>query len=73
MRVGQLLEAVFQRLDLPGQSIIRGDIFGSVALPTTFPPPFKLFRLLCDHSEASELLVLIVRVRRQDLVALCKE
>ena len=73
MRVGQLLEAVFQRFDLAGQGIVRGDIFGSVALPAPLPTSFKLFRLLRDHSETSELLVLVVRVRRHDLVALRQE
>lgn len=71
--MGQLLEAVFQCLDLPGKGIIRGDIFGSVSLLATLPPPFNLFRLLSDHSKASELFVLVVRVRRQDLVALREE
>lgn len=69
----QLLEAVFQCLDLPGQGIIRWDIFGSVALPAPLSSSFYLFRLLSDHGEASELLVLVVWVRRHDLVALRQE
>ena len=69
----QLLEAVFQCLDLPCQGIIRGDIFGPVTLPAPLSTPFNLFRLLSDHGEASELLVLVVWVRRHDLVALRQE
>lgn len=69
----QLLEAVFQCLDLTCQGIIRKDIFGSVALPAPLSTSFNLFRLLSDHSESSELLVLVVRVRRHDLVPLRQE
>ena len=69
----QLLEAVFQCLDLPCQGIISGDIFGPVALPAPLFTPFHQFLLLCDHSEASELLVLVVGVRRHDLIALSQE
>ena len=68
--VGQLLEAMFQCLDLPCQGIIRGDIFRPVALPAPLSTSFYLFRLLSDHGEASELLVLVVGVRRHDLVTL---
>ena len=73
--MSQLLEAVLQCLDLPGQGIVRGDILGTVALPA---PLFTLFnllslRLLLNHSEASELLVLVVGVRHEDLVTLPQE
>jgi len=51
----QLLKAVFQSLDLAGQGIARGDIFGPAALPAPLPLPFKLFRLLGNHNEASEM------------------
>ena len=69
----QLLEAVFQCLDLPCQGIIRGDIFGPVALPAPLFTPFHLFWLLSDHGEASELFVLVVGMRSHNLVALSQE
>ena len=69
----QLLEAVFQCLDLPSQGIILGDIFGPVALPAPLFTPFHLFLLLCNHGEASELLILVVGMRRHNLVALRQE
>jgi hypothetical protein len=73
VRVSHLLEVLFQCFDLSCQGIIRRDIFRPVALPAPLSTSFYLFRLLSDHGEASELLVLVVRVRRHDLVPLRQE
>lgn len=73
MRVSHLLEVLFQGFDLTCQGIIRGDIFRPVTLPAPLSTSFNLFRLLSDHGEASELLVLVVWVRCHDLVALRQE
>ena len=73
MRLSQLLEAMLECLDFPGQGIICRNILRSVALPAPLSTPLYLSGLLSDHSEACELLILVVGMRRHNLVSLRQE